>query len=80
MRKELLERLAALGALAVSGGLVLVFVGFVFLTRPTGTGIDTTEAFVSWVSVGLVLLVLIAAHLYFARVLFAMAKGRRFGL
>ena len=80
MSREKLARLTALGALAVALGLVVVFVLFVVFTRPHGGGIDRTEAWVAWLSAGLVIALLIAAHLHYARVLFAVAAGRQFGV
>jgi hypothetical protein len=80
MSRENFARLAALGALAVALGLVVVFVLFVYLTRPHGGGIDHTEAWVAWISVGLVIGLLIVAHVHYARVLFGVAAGREFGV
>lgn len=65
-----IERAAALGAVLVSLVLVVLFALFVRLTFPKGNGIDTTEAIVSWVAVGLLVLAVIVAHLVFARILY----------
>ncbi len=65
-----LERSAAAGAILVCLALVAFFVFFVWLSLPKGNGIDTTEAIVSWVSVGMLLLAIILAHLVYARILF----------
>jgi hypothetical protein len=80
MSKERLARFAALGALAVTLGLVVVFALFVVFTRPHVGGIDRTEAWVAWISAGLVVTLLIAAHVHFARALFGVAAGRQFGV
>ncbi len=71
-------RLAALGAWGVVGALVVAFVVFIlWLTRPNGTGIDRTEAWVAWISVGCVVAALEWIHIVFARVLRGIATGRR---
>jgi hypothetical protein len=80
MSREKLARLAAFGALAVTLGLVVLFALFVFLTRPHGSGIDRTESWVARISAGLVVAVLVAAHVRYARVLFGVAGGREFGV
>jgi hypothetical protein len=80
MSREKLARLAAFGALAVTLGLVVLFALFVFLTRPHGGGIDRTEAWVAWISAALVIALLIALHVHYARVLFGVASGRQFGV
>ena len=80
MSREKLARLAAFGALAVTLGLVVLFALFVFLTRPHGGGIDRTESWVAWISAGVVVALLIAAHVHYARVLLRVAAGRQFGV
>jgi hypothetical protein len=72
--KNTLERLAAIGAVLVSLALVAVFAFFVFLTYPKGNGIDTTEAVVSWVAVGLLILAVIGSHLVYARILYRKSR------
>jgi hypothetical protein len=80
MSKERLARFAALGAFAVTLGLAVVFVLFVFVTRPNGAGLDRTQAWVAWISVGLVVALLAVAHVHYARVLLGVAAGRQFGV
>ena len=63
-----IEKLAALGAVAASGGIMLLYLGIAWMVLPhreTG-GIDWTQATVTWISVGLVVLALIALHLALA--------------
>ena len=66
--------------MAAIGGLVAVYALFMFISYATGGGIDRTQSAIAWLSVGLVILALIIAHVYFARVLFAKSRGGRFGL
>lgn len=80
MAKSSLTQLAALGAVGVSGALVVAFAGFVWLTAPRKNGIDAIQATVAWISIGLVALTLIAIHLVYAKVLRDVARGRRFGV
>ena len=70
LKRETIERSAATGAVLVSLALVAFFAFFVFLTFPKGNGIDTTEAVVSWVAVGLLILAVIISHLVYARILY----------
>ncbi|HEX6533301.1 MAG TPA: hypothetical protein VF041_01820 [Gemmatimonadaceae bacterium] len=81
---EKLEKLAAFGALGVCAVLAGIWALLVYFTMPrsgaVGGGIDMTEAVVAWVAVGLIVLALIAAHIYFARRLLAMSRGERFVL
>ncbi len=70
LSKEKIEKSAAAGAIVVSLAIVAFFAFFVWLTFPKGNGIDTTEAIVSWVSVGMLLLAVILGHIVYARILF----------
>lgn len=75
--REKLEKSAAAGAILVCLALVAFFAFFIWLTFPKGTGIDTTQAIVSWVAVGMLLLAVILAHLVYARILFRHSKEAR---
>lgn len=77
VNKLLLQRLAGLGALGVAVGIVALFVFVVFLSAPGG--IDPIESFVTRVSVGLVLLLMAAAHVVYGRILLRASRGERFG-
>ena len=59
------EKLAALGALGATGGILLLYALFVWLglPRPATGGIDRTSGIVLWISVGCVILALVALHL-----------------
>lgn len=68
-------RLAAFGALAAALGIAGIFALLVFFIRPSATGgIDWTNAQLTWISVGGVVLALIAVHVVYARVLFTAAR------
>lgn len=71
-----IARLAGLGAFAAAGGLTLVFLLFVFITRPTPfAGMDATLRFITWLSVAGVILALLGVHLVIGRQLLALARG-----
>lgn len=70
LNKETIEKSAAAGAILVSLALAAFFAFFVWLTLPKGNGIDTTEAIVSWIAVGLLILAVVLTHLVYARILF----------
>lgn len=70
-----IPRLAGLGAFAAAAGFAVLFALFVFFTRPTPTGgIDRTHAWVAWISVGGIVLLLMAVHIVFGRTLLGMAR------
>ena len=74
-------KLAALGAWGAVGALAVSFIVFArWLTWPNGTGIDRTEAWVAWISVGCVLAALEWIHVVYARMLRGIATGRRHSL
>lgn len=62
------EKLAALGALGATGGLVLVYLLFVWLgiPRPATAGIDRTHGAVIWIAMGVLFVALIGVHLAIA--------------
>ena len=68
-----MRRVAALGAVGVSFGLALAFALFVYLSRPTPATAGFGEGMgpVAWVSVGTIIVALIAVHLVFARQLWS---------
>jgi hypothetical protein len=67
--------LAALGALGVSAGALGLFLLVAFGSRSTALGgIDSTQAVVTWISVAVPIVLVVAAHLVFARILFRYAN------
>lgn len=65
-----LQRLAGLGAYGAAAGIALIFILFVWQTLPgPNTGMDRTNALLSWISVGGVAIALIVVHVLVARVL-----------
>lgn len=70
--------LAALGALGVCGGCVLIYalVFWISLRTPTG-GLDYEHAMITRISIGVIFAAIIAAHYAFARQLFAYVKENR---
>lgn len=69
-------KLAGLGAFAASAGLLALFAFLVFITRPVGLGgIDTTNAVVTWISLGGLFLGLILVHVLIGRRLLLLARG-----
>jgi hypothetical protein len=51
-----------------------------WLAFPHRNGIDTIQSHVTWISVGIVILTLVAIHLVYARTLLRVAKGEEFGI
>lgn len=73
-----IAKLAALGAYGAVLFFIALFALIAFAVTPRGTGgIDGIQATVTWISVGLSALALIALHIVVARGLFAIAKGER---
>ena len=73
-----IARLAGLGAFAACGGIALIYVLFLFITRPTPwSGLDGTQRFIAWLSVAGVILALLGVHVMVGRQLLAVAKGER---
>jgi hypothetical protein len=71
-----IARLAGLGAFAACGGIALLFVLFLVITRPTPwSGMDGTLRVIAWLSVAGVLLALLGVHVLLGRQLLAAAKG-----
>ena len=70
-------KLAALGAVGVSLGVVALYALIAFGSRHTATGgIDSTEAVVTWISAAVPCAAIIAAHLAYVKVLLAESKKR----
>jgi hypothetical protein len=68
-------KLAALGAVGVAAGALGLFLLVAYGSRSTALGgIDTTQAVVTWIAVAVPIILLIAAHVVYARVLLRYAK------
>lgn len=71
-----IAKLAGLGAFGACAGLLALYLGLVFLTRPAATGgIDPINAAVVWISLGGLFAALIIAHIAIAKQLLLLAKG-----
>jgi hypothetical protein len=73
-----IARLAGYGAFGATLLFVAIYalIAIAAVPRRTG-GIDWTQAAVTWISVGLAVLALIAVHIVVARQLLALARGAR---
>lgn len=72
-----IAKLAGLGAFGASAGLLALFLGLVFLTRPLARGgIDAVNAYVTWIALGGLILALIAVHVAIGKQLMLLAKGK----
>lgn len=68
-------KLAALGAVGVSFGVLALFALIAFGSRPTPDGgIDRTHAVLAWIGAAIPAAAIIAAHLAYAKVLFDESK------
>ena len=75
MKLKPYAKVAALGALGVCGGTLALYVFLVFFTRPVPLGgINQAHAAVAWIALAIPTVLIIAAHLVYARVLMAYAK------
>jgi hypothetical protein len=68
-------KLAALGALGVCGGVAGLYLFLAFFTRPVPLGgIDQTHSMVALIALAIPFVLIIGAHLVYARVLLQYAK------
>jgi hypothetical protein len=73
-----IAKLAAFGAFGVIALFVFIYFVIAIASAPRRTGgIDMIQAVVTWISVGIAVLGLIAAHIVVARGLLAYSRGRR---
>ena len=71
-----IARLAGLGAFGACAGLLLLYAGLVFLMIPRMRGgIDTTNAWVAFISLGGLIAGLIIAHVAIGKQLLRLAQG-----
>jgi hypothetical protein len=74
-------RLAGLGAFGACGGFVALYALIVFITRHTATGgMMQTLSTVTWISVGLVVIALIALHIAIGKQLLLLGRGESRGV
>jgi hypothetical protein len=72
-----IAKLAGLGAFGACAGLLALYLGLVFLTRPMSRGgIDSVNAAVTWIALGGLILALMAAHVVIARQLLLLGRGK----
>ncbi len=72
-----IARLAALGAFSACAAFVALFAFVAFISRHTPTGGMMPElSVVTWISLGIVVLALVAVHIVIGRQLMAVADGR----
>ena len=71
-----IAKLAGLGAFGACAGLLALYAGLVFITRPTRlAGIDISNALVTWISLAGVIAALIVVHVVIGKQLLRLAKG-----
>jgi len=71
-----IARLAGLGALAASGAFVALFAYVAYISRHTATGgMMPALSAVSWISIGLVVVALIAVHVAISKRLLYLGRG-----
>jgi hypothetical protein len=71
-----IARLVGLGAYAACVGLALLYLLLIYISRPTPrSGIDPTNAMVTWIALGGVFAGLIGAHVVIGRRLLEAARG-----
>jgi hypothetical protein len=69
--------LAGLGAFGACGAFIALFAYIAYISRHTPTGgMMPVLSVVTWISVGLVVLALIAVHILIGKQLLLLAKGR----
>jgi hypothetical protein len=74
-------RLAGLGAFGACAGFVALFAFVAYLSRHTATGgMMQTLSVVTWISVGLVVIALIAVHVAIGKELLSLSRGESRGV
>lgn len=72
-----IAKLMGLGAFGAIAGMVAIYALVAWLSAPSRTGgMMMTLSVVTWISLGLVLLAMIASHVNLARQLLAIGKGK----
>jgi hypothetical protein len=76
VKLDQVAKLAGLGAYGAIAGMSAAYAAFIMFTAPTaGSGLDMTNSLVTWISVGGVLIALIAGHITIARQLLRLSQG-----
>ena len=71
-----IARLAGLGAFGACAGFIALFAFVAWISRHTPRGgMMPTLSVVTWISVGLVVLALVAVHVYLGKQLLSLARG-----
>ncbi len=71
-----LAKLAGLGAFGACAGLLALYLGLVFITRPNSAGgIDRINAAVAWIALGGLFAALIIVHIVIGKQLLLLSKG-----
>lgn len=71
-----IAKLAGLGAFGACAGLGALYGALVYLTRPVSRGgIDPVNAAVTWISLGGLILALVAAHIVIGKQLLRLGRG-----
>jgi hypothetical protein len=74
-------RLAGLGAFGACAGFVALYALVVYISRHTATGgMTETLSVVTWISIGLVVLALIAVHVAIGKELLSLGRGEPRGV
>jgi hypothetical protein len=74
-------RLAGLGAFGACAGFAALFAAVVYVSRHTANGgMMQTLSVVTWISVGLVVLALIAVHVAIGKELLSLSRGEPRGV
>ena len=71
-----IAKLAGLGAFGACAGLLALYLGLVVITRPGRlSGIDPTNAAVTWIALGGLIAALIVVHVAIGKQLLRLARG-----
>ena len=70
MTLDRMQKLGAMGALGVSAGVIALYALVAWIARSTPTGgMDATQAAVTWYSLAVPVIAIVAVHVVYARVL-----------
>ncbi|HET6682048.1 MAG TPA: hypothetical protein VFG84_12665 [Gemmatimonadaceae bacterium] len=70
MTLDRMQKLGAMGALGVGAGVIALYVLVAWISRSTAIGgMDATQAAVTWYSLAVPVIAIVAVHVVYARVL-----------